>query len=188
MVRDRVANTVLSFLNEGRFDEGFNKTSIVLILKIDRPLSVSDLRPISLCNVVYKLMAKTLANRLKLVLSEIISFNQSAFIPSRLISNNIIIAYEALHSMRSRIKEGGVVWLLNWIYLKLVEWFSSTWIQKIILCVSTVQYSILVNGQSSYDFIPYSGLRQGDPLSSYLFLVYMEGLSSMLATVETRRV
>lgn len=115
IVGDRVATTVLDFLNFGQFDEEMNRTNLVLIPKLDKPKSVSDFRPISLCNVVYKLMAKTLANRLKKILHEIIYYNQSAFIPSRLIYDNIMIAYEVIHTMKTRLrgKKGSVAMKLD---------------------------------------------------------------------------
>jgi hypothetical protein len=61
-----------------------------------------ELRPISLCNVVYKLVSKVLANRLKLILQEIMAPNQSAFIPGHLITNNILLAYEVNHYMQNK--------------------------------------------------------------------------------------
>jgi hypothetical protein len=64
---------------------------------------VADYRPISLCNMMYKIVTKVLANRLKLVLPSIISQLQSAFVQGRLISNDIMIAFEALHTMNSRM-------------------------------------------------------------------------------------
>jgi hypothetical protein len=103
-----VCNAVLQFLNNGQFDKEINATNIALVLKKKNPSHVIDFRPISLCNVVYKLIAKVLANRLKRVLGDIISPNQSAFISGRLIADNVLIAFEALHAMDSRLsgKEG----------------------------------------------------------------------------------
>ena len=74
-----------------------NHTYIALVPKIEKPKKVSDFRPISLCNVIYRIMVKTIANRLKTILHQIISPTQSAFIPNRLITDNII---ECLHKIR----------------------------------------------------------------------------------------
>lgn len=101
-VGDEVCNVVLNFLNSGVFNE-VNHTYIALIRKIKDPIKASDFRPISLCNVLYKIISKPLANRLKLILLDIISPNQRAFVPARLIFDNITAAYETMHSMQTQM-------------------------------------------------------------------------------------
>ena len=106
---DMVINVVLDFLNFGYMVPKINYTHIVLIPKIKSPENIFDFRPISLCNVIYKIISKVLANRLKQILPHIISLTQSAFVPGRLITNNVLVAYETLHAMHGR--EKGKKWL-----------------------------------------------------------------------------
>lgn len=79
-------------LKGGSMHQGWNDTIISLIQKVDKPEKVTDLRPISLCNVVFKVISKVLANRLREVSPDITTPNQSAFVPGRLISDNILMA------------------------------------------------------------------------------------------------
>ncbi|GKV27974.1 hypothetical protein SLEP1_g37084 [Rubroshorea leprosula] len=103
IVKEDVVRPCLQFLNHGgALPQDLNFTHIVLIPKHNEPRTMADLRPISLCNVVYRILAKVLANRFKQVLQTVISQEQSAFLPNRLITNNFLIAYEVLHYMQSR--------------------------------------------------------------------------------------
>lgn len=88
-----------------------------LFLKKDNVEEVKDLRPIALCNVLYKIIAKVLANRLQKILPGIISEEQSAFVPGRNITDNVLVTYELLHYMKRKngSQEGEV---LNLIFQK----------------------------------------------------------------------
>ena len=93
-------STILSWLNSGILPQPINHTFITLIPKKKNPEHASEFRPISLCNVLYKIFSKVLANRLKRILPKIITEHQSAFTKSRLIFDNILVAFESLHSMQ----------------------------------------------------------------------------------------
>ena len=95
-----VLEVVLTALNSGTISKSINSTFVALIPKIKDPKKVSDFRPISLCNVVYKLIAKVLVNRLKLILPYVVSESQSAFLSGRLITDNVLVAFETLHFLK----------------------------------------------------------------------------------------
>jgi hypothetical protein len=100
-VHKEVCDAVTIFFEHGVLDSKLNATFLALIPKTSNPSNVSNFRPISLCNELYKLISKILANRLKTVLPEIISGTQSAFTPGRLITDNILAAYETMHHMQT---------------------------------------------------------------------------------------
>ena len=97
-----VTNAVLAFLNSGVIPPKFNETHIVLIPKVKNPTKVTQYRPISLSNVIFRLASKVLANRLKSLLPDIISENQSAFMFSHLITDNVLVAFETMHYLNNK--------------------------------------------------------------------------------------
>lgn len=196
VIGNSVANAVLNFLNGGLMPEGVNQTTIVLIPKIKNPQELKNFRPISLCNVIYKLCSKVLANRLRCFLDEIISAEQSAFVSGRLITDNVLVAYECIHYLkRKKGKTGACAVKLDmakaydcveWPYLQgmmLRLGFSERFVATIMRCVSTVSFSVRVNGQLSTPFTPSRGIWQGEPISPYLLLLCSEGLSCLLRAV-----
>lgn len=192
----------LYFLNTAHLDEAINVTNIAMIPKVKDQRCVIDFRPISLCNILYKIISKVLANKLKKILAMIISQNQSTLLPGRLITDNILAAYETFHTMYTRLwsKVGfmGIKLGISKAYDK-VEWefldvvmekmgFSGRWRSLIKACVRTMSYSVVVNGQPVGNIKPSRGLRQGDPISPYVFLLCVEAFSFMLNKAESMRV
>ena len=104
IVDDDMTNAILDFLNFGNMVPRFNYTHIVLIPKIKSPQKILDFRPISLCNVIYKIISKVFANRLKQILPQLISPTQGAFVTGHLIIDNVLVAYETLQAMHCRKK------------------------------------------------------------------------------------
>ncbi|XP_042983190.1 uncharacterized protein LOC122312604 [Carya illinoinensis] len=198
VVGEEVYSYALEVLNWSRSLQDVNDTYISLIPKVKKPKKVAEFRPISLCNVLYKIVSKTLANRMKGILHNLISLNPSAFVPGRLISDNKLVAYEVLNSMNSRMKgKRGCMALkidmskaydkIEWSFVEAVMVkmeFPLRWIRLIQSCLNSIFYSILVSGEPQRKFMPSWGLRQGDPVSPYIFNMCAEALTSLLKRVE----
>ncbi|CAN0919242.1 Transposon TX1 uncharacterized 149 kDa protein [Linum grandiflorum] len=102
LIGDEVFKAACSWLEEGVLPSEIQDTNIVLLPKVDEPKGMKELRPISLCNVLYRLVAKVLANRLRRVMPKLISEEQSTFIVGRSIIDNVMVAFETIHSMKRR--------------------------------------------------------------------------------------
>ena len=97
-----MCKTVLDFLNHGIYPPNFNQTHVVLVPKVKEPKHVTDFRPISLCNVIYKIASKAIANRFKIILPSIISDSPSAFVYGKLITDNVLVAFETMHHISKK--------------------------------------------------------------------------------------
>ena len=168
----------------------------MLIPKVKKVKKMSNFRPISLCNVIYKIISKVLANRLKSILPQIISPTQSAFVWGCLITDNVLVAYETLYAMhiRKKGKKGALALKLDvsktcdrveWGFLKgmmIKLGFPEVWVDRVMSCVSTPSFSIRINGKAYGNIVPTRGIRH--PLSPYLFLICAKGFTSLLAKAE----
>jgi hypothetical protein len=97
-----ITNEVLQAMNTCVIPEGWNDTTVVLIPKVDNLESITQYRPISLCNVIYKIISKMLAQRLKHILPKVISPMHRVFVLERLITDNVLVAYESIHTIKNK--------------------------------------------------------------------------------------
>lgn len=160
---------------------------------------MKDYRPISCCNVIYKVISKIIANRLKDILPQFVAANQSAFVSERLLIENILLATKIVNdyhkesiSSRCTIKIDiskafdSVQWSFLLNVLNSLN-FPQQFIHWITLCISTASFSVQINGELSGYFQIIRGLRQGCSLSPYLFVIVMDVLSKLLDKAASAR-
>ena len=155
--------------------------------------------PISLNNVLSRIVSKVLANQLKKILPHIISMSQSAFLPDRLITDNVLVAFETMHciNQRSKGKEGLMAIKLDMSKaFDQIEWsclerimeklgFHDRWISLMMMCIKSVSFSVLLNGEPKGLIHLTRGIRKGDSILPYLFLLCGKGLLAMLKREES---
>lgn len=197
-----VIKMVKKFFKNSKLLKELNHTFQTLIPKNNCVQNPSDFRPISLCNISYKIISKIMTNRLKPMLHKIISPWQATYVPGRNIIDNTVIAHEIVRYMKTTKNSNGAVAIkldmskdfdrMEWnfiinIFRKLG--FSEKWCQLVNQCISTTSTSILLNGSPIETIHPTRGLRRGDSLCPYIFITCMEGLSRMIqASVDSKNI
>eukprot|EP00253_Pinus_taeda_P023386 PITA_23386 len=168
-----------------------NSTFIALVPKGEESNTPDKFRPIALCNVIYKLISKVVANRLKPLLPLLILPEQTGYVEGRQIMDGIILSKEVIHSLKILKKPSMIMKLdlskafdkLSWEYIHqmlLAFGFNATWTRWIMNLITSPCFSVLLNGSPSLPFRPSRGIRQGDPLSPFIFVLMAEGLSRLL--------
>ena len=191
ILKQDVVHVINDFQSNGFIPKGCNASFIALIPKNDNPMGLHEYRPISLVGCMYKILAKILANRLKLVLPNIIHCTQSAFVKGRGLLDSVLVVNEVIKDARQNAKQCVIIKLdfekaydsVKWdflFYMMARLGFCTRWINWIKACLDSSTISILVNGSLTQEFIPTKGLRQGDPLAPFLFLIVVEGLNGIV--------
>lgn len=180
LVKGDLEGVFKEFFKRGILNRSIVETFVCLIPKKENAIRVKESRPISLITNVYKILAKVLANRLRKVMPSTIFKLQGAFLAGRQILDQALIANKAIEDTHMKKKDGVVLKLdfLDKVMMK--KGFGFRCRMGMWGCIRNVQYSILINGTLKGSIQASRGLRQGDPLSPFLFLLVVDVLSQLI--------
>ncbi|KAL8458477.1 hypothetical protein ACS0TY_036118 [Phlomoides rotata] len=188
VIKKDVIGFVQEFERSGKFVKGGNASFVTLIPKNTNPTKIEEYRPIALVGCMYKLISKILANRIKIVLPNLIGKEQTAFIEQRHLLDGALALNEIIDEINKKKKEAFLFKIdfakaydsIRWDFLDDIMSnmnFCDKWRKWIAGCLSSATVSILVNGSPTAEFSPQKGLRQGDPIAPFLFLLVAESLN-----------
>jgi hypothetical protein len=191
LIKEDLLALVERVRTRGRLVGSLNSTFIALIPKLNKPLGFGDYKPISLCNLIYKIISKVIANRIKSFLSRALSPEQFGFLEWCQIHDVIGTAHECIHSIKKKNQKALILKLdlqkaynyVNWDSLRLIliqGGFGVLVTNWIMSCMNSTSFVVLVNGEATNFFKSGCGLRHSCPLSPLLFILVMESLSLLI--------
>lgn len=191
IIKHDLQKMIRGFMTKAKVGGSTNSTYLALIPKDSNPETFARFRPISLCNASYMILKKLLANRIKPLLPRIISSSQGGFVEGRHILDNFIQVQETIHSSKQRKEKGMLIKLdmanafdrVNRTFLSkllLSFGFPTRFVNLIKAYMNNPWIAPLINGRPTNFFKAKRGIRQGCPLSPYLYIIMVESLSRKL--------
>ncbi|KAI3771839.1 hypothetical protein L6452_03008 [Arctium lappa] len=191
LIKEDLVKALDNFWEKAEISRGCNASFLTLIPKKQNPIGLNEYRPISLIGILYKILSKVLSERMKKVLGGIIGDTQTTFIKGRLVLDGVLIANEVVEYTR-KAKKKALVFKVDFDKAyDSVEWefllhamsemgFGTKWCKWVKACLISSTISVLVNGSPTKEFTMEKGIRQGDPLAPFLFLIVAESLNTLM--------